>query len=52
MIRVVSWNIDKRVEPWHELVRMAKDGEADLALLQVSSVTPTRPDTGFWRQAI
>ena len=34
MIKVVSWNIAKRHEPWHELVQMADNGDADLALLQ------------------
>ena len=29
MIRVVSWNIGKRMEPWRELAEMAQRGEAD-----------------------
>ena len=32
MIKVVSWNIGKRHDPWRELVQMADDGDADLAL--------------------
>jgi len=32
MIKVVSWNVGKRAEPWHELVQMARDGDADVAL--------------------
>ena len=40
MIKVVSWNIGKRPQPWCELVRMAKDGEADLALLQEADGPP------------
>ncbi|MCY4119741.1 MAG: hypothetical protein OXG72_02325 [Acidobacteria bacterium] len=39
-IQVVSWNIDKRTEPWRELERMARDGEADLALLQEAGRPP------------
>ena len=34
MINVVNWNIGKREEPWRELVRMAGDGDADVALVQ------------------
>ena len=34
MIKVVSWNIAKRHQPWRELVQMADNGDADLALLQ------------------
>ena len=34
MIKVVSWNIAKRHQPWRELVEMADNGDADLALLQ------------------
>ena len=40
MIKVVSWNIDKQVKPWGELVRMAKDKKADLALLQEAGSPP------------
>lgn len=40
MIRVVSWNIAKRTEPWHELAEMAHQGEADLALLQETGSPP------------
>ncbi len=40
MIRVVSWNIGKRMEPWRELAEMADRGEADLALLQEAGSPP------------
>ena len=40
MIKVVCWNIDKRWEPWRWLVRMARDGDADLALLQEAGNPP------------
>ena len=40
MIKVVSWNVGKRQEPWRELVRMAPDGDADLALLQEAGNPP------------
>ncbi len=40
MIKVVSWNIGKRLAPWRELVQMARDGDADLALLQEAGSSP------------
>ena len=40
MIRVVSWNIGKRMEPWRELAEMAQRGEADVALLQEAGSPP------------
>ena len=40
-IKVVSWNIAKRSEPWRELKRMADQGEADLALLQEADDPPS-----------
>ena len=40
MIRVVCWNIARREEPWRELVQMACDGNADLALLQEAGSPP------------
>ena len=40
MIKVVSWNIGKRTEPWRELVQMACEGNADLALLQEAGSPP------------
>ena len=40
VIRVVSWNIGKRMEPWRELAEMADRGEADLALLQEAGSPP------------
>ena len=39
-IRVVSWNVGKRSEPWRELDRMARAGEVDLALLQEAGRPP------------
>ena len=57
MIRVVSWNIFKRWQPWHELVEMARQGEADVALLQEAGNPPpdlTHPvrygEEEFWRR--
>ena len=56
MIRVVSWNIFRREQPWHVLVEMARQGEADVALLQEAGNPP--PDLAipvpygsneFWR---
>lgn len=29
MLRSISWNIGKRMEPWRELAEMAQRGEAD-----------------------
>ena len=56
MIRVVSWNIAKRWQPWHELVEMARQGEADVALLQEAGSPPSDlaypvryGDDEFWR---
>ncbi len=40
MIKIVSWNIAKRQEPWRWLVGMARDGEVDLALLQEAGTPP------------
>jgi len=40
VIRVVSWNIGRRVEPWRELAQMARRGEADVALLQEAGSPP------------
>ena len=40
MIKVVSWNIGKRMEPWRELADMALRGEADVALLQEAGSPP------------
>ena len=55
MIRVVSWNIDKRVKPWRELVEMARADEADVALLQEAGAPPSDvvhriryEDDAFW----
>lgn len=56
MIKVVSWNISKRKDPWHELVQMARQDDADVALLQEAGDPP--PDlvhplpygnADFWR---
>ena len=40
MVKVVSWNIGKREKPWRELVQMARDGAADVALLQEAGSPP------------
>ena len=40
MVRVVNWNINRQKEPWRELVRMADEGAADLALLQEAGSPP------------
>ena len=40
MIRVISWNIAARKEPWRWLAEMAKRGDADVALLQESKSPP------------
>ena len=40
MIRVVSWNVANRNEPWHWLAKMAERGEADVALLQEAGSPP------------
>ena len=40
MIKVVSWNIFKKWEPWRVLVEMARRGEADVALLQEAGNPP------------
>ena len=43
MVRLVCWNIAKRSEPWRELVEMARQGEADVALLQEARNPPGEP---------
>ncbi len=40
MIKIVSWNIAKRPQPWHELVEMAAQGAVDVALLQEAGRPP------------
>ena len=57
MIRVVSWNIAKRMEPWRELAEMGRRGEADVALLQEAGSPPgdlvhlvPYEDDGFWNR--
>ena len=59
MIRVVSWNIFRLQQPWHMLVEMARQGEADLALLQEAGNPPpdlTQPvrygTDEFWRDRL
>ncbi len=39
-IKVVSWNIAKKRQPWFELAELARQGEADLALLQEAGKPP------------
>ncbi len=41
MVRLVCWNIAKRSKPWHELVEMARQGEADVALVQEAGDPPS-----------
>ena len=55
MIRVVCWNIDRKIEPWKHLVKMKENGEADLAILQEAGQVPGRlieklpvDDKMFW----
>ena len=57
MIKIVCWNIGKRWDPWHWLVRMAREGHADLALLQEAGIPPgdvvdriDYRDTVFWNR--
>ena len=59
MINVVSWNVGKRKEPWRELVRMAGDGDADVALVQESGSPPgdvvdlvDHEDHVFWNRHV
>ena len=59
MIKVVSWNINKRTQPWRELVQMADDGDADLALLQEAGSPPgdlvhlvEYEDAVFWNRLL
>ena len=40
MIRLVCWNIDKGLDPWHCLATMAERGDADVALLQEAGTPP------------
>ncbi len=40
MIKVVSWNIGRRKEPWRTLQEMAHDGAVDVALLQETGSPP------------
>lgn len=40
MVKLVSWNIAKRVEPWRELMEMAIRAEVDVALLQEAGSPP------------
>ena len=40
MVRIVSWNISKRTEPWRELVQMARQGNGDVPLLQEAGDPP------------
>ncbi len=40
MIQLVSWNINRQTAPWHCLVKMAEQGDADVALLQETGSPP------------
>ena len=48
MIKVVSWNISKRNEPWRALARMAREGKADVALLQEAGNPPDDLEHPLW----
>ena len=58
MINVVNWNIGKHKEPWRELVRMAGDGGADVALVQEAGSPPgdvvdlVDDDGVFWNRHV
>ena len=39
-MKIVCWNVNKSVEPWRWLARMAKEGDADVALLQEAGHPP------------
>ena len=39
-IKIVSWNIAKKADPWRELAAMAEREEADVALLQEAASPP------------
>ncbi len=59
MIKVVSWNIAKRQNPWHELLEMKQRGEADVALLQEAGSLPGEladliayQDEVFWNRSL
>ena len=41
MIKVVSWNVAKRQEPWLWLDQMGREGKADVALVQEASRFPS-----------
>ena len=56
-IKIVSWNIFKRHDPWRELANMAGRGDADVALLQEAGKPPddlSHPvpygEDEFWKQ--
>ena len=58
-IRVVSWNIAKQQQPWHELVQMARESDADVALLQETGGPPGElvdtiayDDAVFWNRQL
>lgn len=40
MVKVACWNIAKKKEPWHCLVKMAERREADVAILQEAGHLP------------
>ena len=59
MIRLLTWNINKRDQSWRELVQMADDGNADLALLQEAGSPPgdlvhwvEYEDAVFWNRQL
>lgn len=59
MIRIVCWNIARKVKPWYELAEMARRGEVDVALLQEAGSPPgdlahliRHDDDVFWNRQL
>jgi len=59
MIRIVCWNIARRVKPWYELAEMARREEVDVALLQEAGGPPgdlahliRHDDDVFWNRQL
>ena len=59
MVRIVSWNVNRKLQPWRTLVEMAERGEADVALLQEAGEPPGElsrlieyDDHVFWNRSL
>ena len=59
LIRIVSWNVNRKLQPWRTLVEMAERGEADVALLQEAGEPPGElsglieyDDHVFWNRSL